>query len=70
MNPLNVKIKDEQGKPFNPDALVNTFIEGRRREAILSRIHRKGLQGVARDTGTKYHKSITSLASLVPLCGG
>jgi hypothetical protein len=26
MNPLNVKIEDEQGNLFNPDALVNSFI--------------------------------------------
>ena len=27
MNPLNVKIKDDQGNLFNPDALVNSFIK-------------------------------------------
>jgi hypothetical protein len=28
MNPLNVKIKDEQGNLFNPDALVNAYMRG------------------------------------------
>jgi len=28
MNPLNVKIKDDQGDLFNPDALISSFIEG------------------------------------------
>jgi hypothetical protein len=27
MNPLNVKIEDDQGNLFNPDALVNSFIK-------------------------------------------
>lgn len=28
ISPLNVKIKDDQGNLFNPDALVNSFIKG------------------------------------------
>ncbi len=27
MNPLNVKIEDDQGKLFNPDGLIGSFIE-------------------------------------------
>jgi hypothetical protein len=58
MNPLNVKINDEQGKLFNPDALVNTFIEGRKGSDTFpypSQGTARCCEGYGDEVSQKYH---------------